>query len=164
MDEENKYQFEAEPSRVMEDSVALELEKRENEKIRFFASCLSSIPAEKLTKLNDLTNNGIVQKEIIEYIKGNKDINYLPEEERDLILRLNMDYRKYMQEKERGSLLDQKGVFQIILNNIEKKIYSNFYNRIAFYLLEQKEIREDEERSEIIFKKLVGENNLITNE
>ena len=156
MENNNENIFEVGSSEIMESTVASELIRREDAKLMFYSSCFKQMPIGKKDKLLSMKN--VIQEEVIEYIKGNRDVSVLPEEERDLVIRLNTDYKNFVNSRgsEKNLLERNNNTFQINLDNIEKRIYSSFYNRISFYLLEKRENEEDIEKAKIIIEKLLS--------
>ncbi|MDD4409795.1 MAG: hypothetical protein PHW52_04050 [Candidatus Pacebacteria bacterium] len=164
MDNSNENIFDVGSSEIMESTVASELIRREDAKLMFYSSCFKQMPIGKKDKLLSMKN--VIQEEVIEYIKGNRDVSILPEEERDLVIRLNMDYKNFINSRgsEKNLLERNNHTFQINLDNIEKRIYSSFYNRISFYLLEKRENEEDIEKAKIIIEKLLSGGGIDINE
>lgn len=156
MNNENEQVSEIESSQLMEERVSSELSTREDHKVAFYSSCFRDMPdrlKQKLAGMKDL-----IREKMVDYIKGNEEIERLPEEERDLVLRLNLDYRKFLDaQNAMTNLLERNNhTFQVNLNNIEKRIYSSLYNRISFYLLENREKEEDMIKATGILTKLKG--------
>ncbi|BFT95252.1 MAG: hypothetical protein MNSN_08020 [Minisyncoccus archaeiphilus] len=154
MNNENEQVSEIESSQLMEERVSSELSIREDHKVAFYSSCFRDMPdrlKQKLAGMKDL-----IREKMVDYIKGNEEIERLPEEERDLVLRLNLDYRKFLDaQNAMTNLLERNNhTFQVNLNNIEKRIYSSLYNRISFYLLENREKEEDMIKATGILAKL----------
>ena len=154
MNNENEQVSEIESSQLMEERVSSELSIREDHKVAFYSSCFRDMPdrlKQKLAGMKDL-----IREKMVDYIKGNEEIEKLPEEERDLVLRLNLDYRKFLDaQNAMTNLLERNNhTFQVNLNNIEKRIYSSLYNRISFYLLENREKEEDMIKATGILAKL----------
>jgi tRNA/tmRNA/rRNA uracil-C5-methylase (TrmA/RlmC/RlmD family) len=155
-DNSNENILKTESSEIMENSVFNELIRRENAKLVFYSSCFQQMSPQKKEMLLNMKSS--IQQEVIEYIKGNRDISFLPQEERDLISRLNTDYVNFVNLQKSAKNLLERGnnIFQINLNNIEKRIYNSFYNRISFYLLEKKQSEDDVERARAIIEKLMN--------
>lgn len=140
---------------IMDRSIAEKILFREGKKAQFYNECYQSLPKDKLEFLLNLRPE--TQQMIIQYIQGKRPLASLPEEEKDLIARLQNDYSFFLQNQ--SSLLsdDDSGPnnsFQLHLDQLERAIYNNFFHRVSFNILEEKEDSRDKQLAQQVKTKL----------
>lgn len=140
---EYKNPYEREGS-IMEQSIVEKILFREGRKAQFYNECYQLLPKDKLEFLLNLRPE--TQQIIIQYIQGKRPLASLPEEEKDLMLRLQNDYSFFLQNQNSSSDDDTtKSSFQLHLDQLERAIYNNFFHRISFNILEEKEDARDKQ-------------------
>jgi hypothetical protein len=148
---EYKNPYEREGS-IMEQSIVEKILFREGRKAQFYNECYQLLPKDKLEFLLNLRPE--TQQIIIQYIQGKRPLASLPEEENDLMLRIQNDYSLFLQNQSNNDGDETKSSFQLHLDQLERAIYNNFFHRVSFNILEEKEDTRDKQLAAQIKQKL----------
>lgn len=141
--------YEQKPT-IMDNSIVERMAAKEKIKAEFYSQCYQSLPKEKHDLLLNLRPE--IQQKVVQYIRGEILDDELPEEEQELVKRLQYDYQSFLQnhlEEENSDIS-----YQLNLNHLDNIIYSNFLNRIAFKILENRENLRDKQAAREIANRL----------
>jgi hypothetical protein len=147
-----------ENSRIPETPLVERILRRVDTQMVCLADVYSGMPEEKKRTLPEMKVKA--QKELISIIKGESDAIYdMSDEERELVIRVHNDFVDFINSsKERYVPEGEKPAsFQIILNNIEKKIWANLFSKVLLVMMENEEIKEDLRKADEIKRKLCSQ-------
>jgi len=138
---------------MMEDSIVQKILREEGLISQHYNECYQLLPPDKLDLLLNLRPE--TQQMVVKYIRGDISCDGLSEREQELIKKLRNDYNIYLQNQQNGSNEDALNApFQIKLDQLSKIIYNNFFHRVSFNVLEERENERDKEDAQKIAEKL----------
>lgn len=152
------FERENENSRLPEDPLVGKVLDRVYAETNFLAEAYSEMPEEKKRVLPEMKQKA--QKEMIHIIKGEGDAVYdMSNEEEDLVIRLHNDFVDFMNSSRERYIPEgeRPANFQIVLNNIEKKIWANLFGKILLVMMEREEIEEDLRKADEIKRRLCNQ-------
>jgi hypothetical protein len=144
------YEQEKRPA-MMDSSIVEKILKEEGMVSQFYNKCYQLLPSDKLDLLLSLRPE--TQQVVVRYIRGDISCDGLLEREQGLIKRLRNEYSGFLQ-KQKNNLNEKNDPFQIKLDQINEIIYNNFFHRVSFNILENKENERDREEAIKLAKRL----------
>ncbi|MFA5080090.1 MAG: hypothetical protein WC472_00490 [Candidatus Paceibacterota bacterium] len=138
---------------MMEDSIVQKILREERIISRHFSECYELLPQDKLDLL--LRSRPEIQQMMVRYIRGEIPCDGFSEREKNLMEKIQKDYKIFLKERQDASEENTLSVpFKINVDELNRSVYDNLYHRISFRMLEEKENIKDMEQARKIGVKL----------